>query len=99
MFIPYIAGMFTMFGLFVFKEIIKSSTIQQNFYLHNQTIIISPDQVYFPYETVYLRATASKYKEYESILYDIVKNQLNPVCTEKDYQIYLNQSSQICLDI
>ncbi len=98
MFFPYIAGMFTMFGLFIFKEMISTPPIQQNFYIHNQTFIIAPEEIYFPYETAYLRATAYKYAEYESVIYSILKNQLNPMCTEKDYQLYLNQSTQLCYE-
>jgi hypothetical protein len=97
MLFPYVAGMLTMFSLVIFKEMMDVPKINQNFYISNNTYIFMEDYA-FPYETIYLRATADKYKEYETILYKMVNEQMNPVCKEQDYKLFLNQSQQMCYD-
>ena len=95
MLFAYIAGMFTMFSLLIIKEYLYVPTNTQKYYIDNQTFILMHDEVNFPYETTYLRATMNKYKEHETIVYEIIRNLIYPVCTEKDYQIYLNHSMQM----
>ncbi len=90
--------MLTMFSLLVFKEFISSPKYPQNFYIHNQTFIFVSDNIEFPYETTYLRATFNKYIEYELVINEILRERLNPICTNKDYPIFLNQSMQMCYD-
>ncbi len=89
--------MFTMFSLLIFKKFASSPDYPQNF-VHNQTFIFMSDDFDFPYETTYLRATLDKYRKYELVINEILRDKLNPICTDKDYPIFLNQSMQMCYE-
>lgn len=96
MIFPYIAGMLTMFSLLVIKEFISSPNYKETLYINNKALIFMPEDLDFPYGTTYLRATFNKYREYELVVNKIIKEKFNLVCTDKEYQIFLNQSMQMC---
>lgn len=95
---PYVAGMLTMFSLLIFKEFISSPKYPESLYIHDQEFIFISEDLDFPYGTTYLRATFNKYKEYELVVNEIIKDRLNPICTDKDYQVFLNQSMKMCYE-
>ena len=74
MFIPYIAGMFTMFFILIYNEIYNDIYVSKNLFIQNQTSILDQDKLYFPYETTYLRDTKRKFNEFESFLYFLIKS-------------------------
>ncbi len=103
MMFPYIAGMLTMFGLFIVKEMFGSPKFiqNQNIYIINETYFILqtselPIEFEFPYETTYLRSTLYKYQEFDDMVKTYMKNYQNPVCTQKDFEYYNNVSNFMC---
>ena len=101
MLIPYIAGMLTVFSLYVAKELYYNPHINQNInhniYIGNQTIIMLNDDMYFPYETIYLRGTAYKYKEFDIMITNLKKTPKD-ICLPSEYEKYNNASLFMCYD-
>ncbi len=104
MLIPYITGMLTVFGLFIIKELYDYPKLSQNInhninniFITNQTIIMLNDDMYFPYETIYLRGTAVKYKEFDTMLSNYKKIPKD-ICLPDEYEKYNNASLFMCWD-